>query len=415
MRALADLRTLTPPQWRAFLAAYLGWMLDAFDYFLLVMVVRHIAADFHAAIKNVSAALVLTLAMRPLGALIFGLSAERWGRRPALMASILFYATMELSSAAAPSLAWLLVSRALFGIGMGGEWGVGASLAMESAPAPARGILSGILQQGYPVGYILAAVAYKTIFPHFGWRGMFVAGFLPAFLVLLIRTGVRESPAWLAQKERRASEAGFRSSGIAVAARCHWPLFLYLIVLMTAFNFFSHGTQDLYPSVFLEKQRGLSNDTTANIVIIYNLGALAGGIFFGALSQRIGRRHAIALAALLALPVIPFWIGAIGGASVLALAGGAFFLQFAVQGAWGVVPAHLNELAPAAVRGILPGLAYQLGNLLASTNTLLQTALAIHHGGDYGFSLGWMVAAVAIVLAALAWFGPEKKDEAMGG
>jgi SHS family lactate transporter-like MFS transporter len=393
MTTLGVLRTLDGRQWRAFLAAYLGWMLDAFDYFLLVMVVKYIAVDFHAEIADVSYALVLTLAMRPLGALIFGFAADRWGRRPALMASILFYATMELSSAFAPSLAWLLASRALFGIGMGGEWGVGASLAMESAPAPARGILSGILQQGYPVGYILAALAAKTILPHFGWRGMFVAGFLPAVLVLLIRAGVHESPAWLAQRDRPSpARTGLRSSGIATAARNHWPLFLYLIALMTAFNFFSHGTQDLYPSAFLD-----------------------GGIFFGALSQRIGRRRAIVLAALLALPAIPFWIGAYGGASVYVLAAGAFFLQFAVQGAWGVVPAHLNELAPAAVRGILPGLAYQLGNLFASKNSVLQAGLAVRHGGDYGFSLGWVVAAVAIVLAALAWFGPEKKDEAMGG
>ena len=414
MKTLAALRTLSPAQWRAFTAAYLGWSLDAFDFFLLIFVLRHIAADFHSEIRDVSYGVFLTLAMRPVGALVFGLAADRWGRRPALMASILFYSAMELSSAFAPSLAWLLASRALFGIGMGGEWGVGATLAMESVPGQARGILSGILQQGYPVGYLLAALVYKLGYPHFGWRGMFVAGVFPALVVLLIRAGVEESPAWVARDRERRAGAGpqDRPTPWRELLR-NWKLVLYMAALMTAFNFFSHGTQDLYPSAFLEKQHGLSTGTAANIAIVYNLGALAGGIFFGALSQRLGRRRTIVAAALLALPAIPFWIGAAWAPTAVTLGAGAFFMQFAVQGAWGVVPVHLNELSPAALRGLLPGLTYQLGNLFASQNILLQNSLAARHGGDYGYALGLVVLVVGAVLAVLAWFGPERMNAPM--
>ena len=405
MNPLSHFREMTGPQRRAFIASYLGWMLDAFDFFLLVMVVRHVAADFHAEIKAVSYAIFLTLAMRPVGALLFGFIADRYGRRPALMGSILLYAAVELLSGFAPSLGAFLVLRAVFGIGMGGEWGVGASLAMESVPAKSRGVLSGILQQGYPAGYLLAAVTYWTVFPHFGWRGRFIVGSLPALLVLFIRSKVEESPAWLARRER---VGGVRPlAGMWTALRTRWPLFLYMIALMTAFNCFSHGTQDLYPSAFLEKQRGLSAATVSKIAIVYNLGAITGGILVGATSQRFGRRRAIICAALLALPMIPFWIGP---ASALGLAVGGFLIQFAVQGAWGVVPAHLNELSPTEVRGTFPGLAYQLGNLAASMLSPLQVTLAERHGGDYGFALGGVVGVVALVLAALALLGPEAKE-----
>lgn len=406
MTAFAQLRGLTGPQWRAFTAAYLGWMLDAFDFFLLVMVAGHVADEFHTTLKGVTYALFLTLAMRPVGALLFGLIADRYGRRPALMGSILLYAVVELLSGFAPSLSVFLVLRAIFGIGMGGEWGVGASLAMESVPAKSRGLLSGILQQGYPAGYLLATLVNGFAYPYLGWRGMFFIGALPAVLVLLIRMGVPESPAWIAERANPRRAEVNRTSGIAAALRGRWPLFLYMVVLMAAFNSFSHGTQDLYPSGFLEKQRGLPLAAVTEIAIVYNLGAIVGGILFGAVSQRIGRRKAIAAGALLAVPMIPFWIGA---SSVAGLAAGAFCLQFAVQGAWGVVPAHLNELSPAAVRGTFPGLAYQLGNLGASFIGTLEATIADRRGNDYAFSLGWVVAVVAIVLATLALAGPEAR------
>lgn len=387
------------------MAAYLGWSLDAFDFFLLIMVVRHIAADFHTGIPSVSYAIFLTLATRPVGALLFGYVADRHGRRPALMASILLYAAVELMSAFAPSLGVLLALRALFGIGMGGVWGVGASLAMESVPAKSRGLLSGILQQGYPAGYLLAALTYGLVFPSFGWRGMFIIGSLPAALVLFIRKGVDESPAWVAERASAARTGRRGGFGVLPTIRERWPLFLYMVILMTAFTCFSHGTQDLYPSAFLEKQRGLPVASVTRIVIIYNLGAIAGGVLFGALSQVFGRRRTIAAAALFALPMIPLWIGP---SSVAGLAAGAFLMQFAVQGAWGVVPAHLNELSPLSVRGTFPGLAYQLGNLLSSFLSPLQATVAERRGGDYAFSLGVGVACVAVVLAVLALVGPEK-------
>jgi SHS family lactate transporter-like MFS transporter len=394
-------------------AAYLGWTLDAFDFFLLIMVVRHIAGDFHTGIPEVSHAIFLTLATRPVGALLFGVAADRYGRRPALMASILLYAAVELMSAFAPSLAVLLVLRAVFGVGMGGVWGVGASLAMESVPARSRGLLSGILQQGYPAGYLLAALVYRVVFPSFGWRGMFVVGALPAALVIFIRSGVDESPAWVPASRREAGAAG-PEPGLLATIAGRWPLFLYMIALMTAFTCFSHGTQDLYPSGFLERQRGLGLPDVTTIVVVYNLGAIAGGVLFGALSQTYGRRRTIAFASLLALPMIPLWIGP---GSVAGLAAGSFLMQFAVQGAWGIVPAHLNELSPAGVRGTLPGLAYQLGNLFSSYLSPIQAHIAEARGGRYSFSLGATVAVVAVALAVLALAGPEKRtaELARGG
>lgn len=397
---------MTGPQWRAFAAAYLGWTLDAFDYFLLVLLARYIATDFKTELKQITYAIGLTLAMRPVGALIFGLIADRFGRRPALMGSILLYAVAELATGFAPSLTALFILRAVFGIGMGGEWGVGASLAMESVPAKSRGLLSGILQQGYPMGYLLAALVVGHVYPLVGWRGTFILGSLPALLVIYVRMGVKESPAWLAQRANPGSGKPHGIGTVWAAVRAHWLLFLYMIVLMTAFNSFSHGTQDLYPSGFLGKQRGLPLAAISNITIVGCIGAITGGIMFGALSQRFGRRKTIAAAALLSLPMIPLWIGP---SSVVGLAAGAFAIQFAVQGAWGVVPAHLNELSPGAVRGTFPGLAYQLGNFCASSIVPLQAALAETDGWNYSSALGWFVGVVGVVLAIVALLGPESR------
>ena len=401
--------SLTNRQRNAFLASYLGWALDAFDFFILVMVLRHVERDFAVSSTSVTRAIFVTLAMRPVGAVFFGLLADRYGRRPILMFNVAFFSVMELLSGLAPSWGWFLVLRALFGFGMGGEWGIGSSLVMESVPARTRGVLSGILQQGYPVGYLLAALLYKFAFPLVGWRGMFFVGCAPALLVLFIRQSVDESPAW--QEARRTPGKGSLAAGgglraIREALAGQWRLLLYLVLLMAAFNFFSHGTQDLYPSKFLEGQLGLSRDTVSNIAVVYNLGAICGGITFGTWSQIIGRRRAIVTAALLSLLMIPAWAFA---RNPWGIAVAAFCMQFCVQGGWGVVPAHLNELSPGALRGTFPGLAYQLGNLLAASTPNIQVWLASRHGGDLGFALAWSVAAGAVVLAVVASLGTEAR------
>jgi SHS family lactate transporter-like MFS transporter len=408
MRALIDpVRALTREQRHAFLACFLGWALDAFDFFILIFAVRAIAADFHTGVRDVALAITLTLAMRPVGALLFGVAADRFGRRPVLMVNVVAYSLIELVSAAAPSLRVLLALRALYGVAMGGEWGVGAALALESVPAASRGMLSGLLQEGYAVGYLAAAITFALIFPLFGWRGMFVVGGLPALLVLYIRSHVPESPTWLAG---RASLQRPSALGTLRAVAAHWRTFLYLVLLMTAFNFFSHGTQDLYPT-FLQTTHHLSPRAVGTIAAIYTVGAIAGGILFGTLSERIGRRRAIVLAALCALPLIPLWAY---GHTPVALTLGAFGIQVMVQGAWGVVPAHLSELSPDAVRGTFPGLAYQIGNLLASVNATLQATLAERHGGNFAFALAAVTGVVAISVALIAGVGPEAKGVAFG-
>jgi SHS family lactate transporter-like MFS transporter len=389
------------------IASFLGWMLDAFDYFLVVFVLTRLAKDFGTDVKAVTIAITVTLAARPLGAFIFGRVADHYGRRPALMASVLLYSMMELATAFVPSLWVFILLRALYGVAMGGEWGVGASLAFESVPVRSRGLVSGILQAGYPAGYLLAAIVYGLAFPHIGWRGMFIIGAVPALLVLYIRSRVPESQAWAARRERLGTEPLLR--GLAR----HWPLVGYAVLLMTAFNFFSHGTQDLYPT-FLGAQRGFAVGTVSMIAIIYNIGAICGGLFFGQLSSRIGRRRAIALAAALALPVLPFW--AFSHQAVI-IAATAFIMQFMVQGAWGVVPVHLNELSPNGVRATFPGVVYQLGNLIASSNATLQAILAVHRGGrahpDYAFALTLVCGLTAVALVLLALLGPERRDVRM--
>jgi SHS family lactate transporter-like MFS transporter len=402
MTTLAQLRALTPQQRNAVLASFLGWTLDAFDFFLLVFVINDIAAEFGTDVKRVTFAIFLTLAMRPLGAFVFGLLADRYGRRPTLMVDIILYSVLELASAFSPSLTVLIVLRALYGIAMGGEWGIGASLAMETIPPGARGIVSGMLQEGYAAGYLLAAIVYYFLFPLIGWRGMFVVGVLPALLVLYIRIHVKESPVWEQGADRRENPL--------IAIRDHWRLFLYVILLMTAFNFLSHGTQDLYPT-FLQLEHQLSTHAVGAIAIVYNIGAILGGLTFGAWSERIGRRNAIIIAALLALPVIPLW--ALSD-TVWQLTLGAFLLQFMVQGAWGIVPVHLNELSPAAARGTFPGFTYQLGNLLAAGNAPIQASIAESHGGNYGLALALVAAIVALAIALLAWLGRERKGVAFG-
>jgi SHS family lactate transporter-like MFS transporter len=405
VEALELYRSLNSSQRKTFLACFLGWTLDALDFFLLTFVVKDVAAEFSVSIVRVTFAITLTLMMRPLGALIFGLLGDRFGRRVPLMIDIIFYSLMELLTAFSPNYAIFLLLRALYGIGMGGEWGLGASLAMEALPAKARGLASGILQQGYSFGFLLAAVVYWVVFPHFGWRALFVVGALPALLVIYIRAHVPESPVW----ERQKVATRF-SLGLATFLREHWRLFIYAVLLMTAFNYMSHGTQDLYPT-FLQKQRGLSVNQTASIAIIYNLGAICGGTLLGYFSQHWGRRRTIILAAFCGILLIPAWIFS---ATIPLLIAGGFFMQFMVQGAWGVVPVHLNELSPPAWRGTFPGVVYQLGNFFSANAAMLQAKLAEHFlrpngQPDYALTMGCVTLVVFLLLILLAWLGREAR------
>src|SRR5271154_4941429 len=398
---IAALSGWTTDQKHVVAASFLGWTLDAFDFFLMVFVLKSIAQEFNTDVTEVTVAILLTLAMRPIGAFLFGRAADRWGRRPTLMVNVLFYSVIEFASGFAPSLTALLVLRAIYGVAMGGEWGVGASLTMESVPPQARGFVSGLLQSGYPAGYFLASIVYGLFFQYIGWRGMFMVGVIPALMVFYIRRKVPESPSW--------RPATARSNTLAIV-RSHWRLGLYAVLLMTAFNFFSHGTQDLYPT-FLQVQHGLSPHQVGLIAVIYNIGAIVGGIAFGSLSEHFGRRRIIIIAALLSLLVLPLWAFA---SSAVWLAAGAFLMQVTVQGAWGVIPVHLNELSPDDARGTFPGFVYQLGNLIASVNATLQAGIAAHYGGDYALALAVVAGTVAVIIAILTALGTEAKGIVFG-
>jgi len=419
MSVIDRFRQLTPAQRHAFFAAFLGWTLDSLDFFLLVFCVKAIAGEFHTQPSTVLSAVFLTQAFRPIGALLFGMLADRYGRRPVLMFNILGFSVIELACAFAPSLNVLLVLRALFGIAMGGEWGVGAALAFETLPVEGRGTFSGILQEGYAFGSILASAAFGLLFagfhwhgitiPGIGWRGLFILGATPALLTFYVQTRVAESPVWLAGAKQRAERRGAPAGPERSRQLLHFlPTFLFLVLLMTAFMSFSHGTQDVYPT-FLAVQMKLSPETIGLIGVLYGFGSIAGGFVVGTLSERWGRKRAIVIAALLAIPVIPLYAY---GHSAVTLGIGAVLMQFMVQGAWGVVPAYLTELSPAPVRATAPGLAYQLGGLVTSWNGKGQ-ALAAERWGDYRSVLAITVLVVALLLALLASLGHEAKGREM--
>ena len=390
--------TWTKSQRNVVIAAYLGWTLDAFDFALMVFMFKDIAAEFHSSMQIVSTAVLLTLGTRPIGAFLFGRLADQFGRKPALMWNILAYSLLEMASGFAPNMTTLLLLRAVFGVAMGGEWGVGTALTMETIPASARGFVSGLLQSGYPTGYLLASLAVYLFYDRLGWRYMFVLGAMPAILVYFIRRGVDESPAWKEQKL-------VPRQGMLSVLKRDWKLALYCVVLMTAFNFFSHGSQDAYPNLFLKVQHHFDTHLSSIMTAVANIGAICGGLCIGSLSEKIGRRRAMMIAALIALPALPFWAF---GSTPLILAAGAFLVQVSVQGAWGVIPVHLNELSPPEIRATFPGFVYQLGNLLAAVNLNLQVAIAEAHGNDYGMPMTIVVATVAIVIFLMVALGPER-------
>ena len=378
----------------AVLAGYLGWTMDAFDFFVVVFMISTLADSFHVSKARLVFTMTMTLAMRPVGAFLFGLLADRFGRRVPLMANVIYFSIIEVLCGFATSYNVFLLLRALYGIGMGGEWGIGASLAMESIPQRWRGLISGALQSGYSAGYLLAALAYRFVFPGLGWRWMFWIGGIPAILALYIRWHVPESEAW---KEHAANSM----AAIMRVFAGYWKSFLYLCVMMTLFMFLSHGTQDLYPD-FLKTEHHLSPAWVSYMAIIYNIGAIVGAIIFGLISQRVGRRKGILLALFVSLVIIPAWAF---GHGLAVIAAAAFVMQVGVQGAWGVVPVHLNELAPDVARGLVPGFAYQLGILFASGTNSIQYALRDHFG--YHWALAGFEIVTIVGLAIVVWFGRE--------
>lgn len=442
------LKGWTRPQQHVVAASYLAWTFDAFDFFALVFVLPDVAAQFGVGIPAVALAVTLTLAVRPLGAFLFGRLADDYGRRRVLIFNIICYSLFGFATAFSTSLEFFLVVRALFGVAMGGIWGIGASLAMETVQPKARGFVSGLLQSGYPSGYLVASLAFGALYVHFGWRGMFVVGLIPGLLLALyVYLKVPESAAWRRPADVRAGRHVAYLIGVAVALsvvmyllirfghqqgllyvvalvvaalavaaaltpfiRKYWKLTLYAIVLMMGFNFFSHGTQDLYP-VFLREQHHFDPGTVTAITVVLNIGAIVGGLFFASLSQSLGRRKTVVMVTLLSLPVIYFWAYA---PTAITLAAGAFLMQVCVQGAWGVVPVHLNELSPASVRGTFGGTVYQTGNLLASVNAVFQAGFAQSHGGNYSLALAIVAGGAALLIAVMMYFGPEAHNADMG-
>lgn len=396
---------LTGDQRNAFMASFLGWTMDAFDYFLVVLVYADIATTFHHTKTDVAFLTTATLAMRPVGALLFGLWADRVGRRVPLMVDVSFYSVIGFLCAFAPNFTVLVILRLLYGIGMGGEWGLGAALSMEKVPAERRGVFSGLLQEGYAFGYLLASVAALVVMNWLGlsWRWLFGLSIIPALISLIIRYRVKESEVWEAAQDRmRLTKTRIRDvlGNPAIVRR-----FVYLVLLMTAFNWMSHGTQDVYPTFLTattDHGAGLSSLTARWIVVIYNIGAIIGGLAFGTLSQRFSRRYTIVFCAALGLPIVPLFAYS-RTAAMLCL--GSFLMQVFVQGAGGVIPAHLTEMSPDAIRGVYPGVTYQLGNLLAAFNLPIQERLAESHG--YPFALAATIVPVLLVVAVLTAIGKD--------
>jgi MFS transporter, SHS family, lactate transporter len=386
----------------AMAVGFSGWLLDSFDFFLVTFCLTAMARDFHKTDASVALVITMTLAFRPVGGFLFGLLADRYGRRGPLMINIGCFAVAEVLTALAPSYTALLIVRAFFGLVMGGQWGVGTSLVMEKAPIGKRGLLSGLLQEGYAAGNVLAAISFFFLFGRVGWRPLFFLGCLPALLlVLVIYFRVEESAVW----ERSKSQSWGEQIREILS---HWKLFIYLLLFMTMMLFASHGTQDMYPT-FLQREWHFSPQWRAAITAFSGIGAIIGGITFGHLSDTWGRRRAIITAFIAALVVIPVWAFAPNQALLIT---GAFLMQFMVQGAWGVIPAHLAELSPDSVRAFLPGFAYQSAGLLASSVVYIEAVYA--QKTSYETAMALTATSVFILAAIMAGLGRERLGKIFG-
>jgi MFS transporter, SHS family, lactate transporter len=388
----------------AVVAGFSGWLLDSFDFFLVTFCLTAIARDFHKSDAQIALVITMTLAFRPVGGFVFGLMADRYGRRLPLMINTGLFAIAEILTGLAPSYATLLVVRALFGVVMGGQWGVGTSLAMEKAPANKRGMLSGLLQQGYASGNVVAAICYFLVYPHVGWRPLFFIGSIPAILlVLFIRFRVQESEVW---RETRPQKVGWAQHAREIAS--HWKLFLYLLIFMTMMLFASHGTLDMYPT-FLQREWHFSPGRRSAITAFSAVGAILGGVIVGHLSDKWGRRRAVITAFVLGILLIPVWAYAPNQGLLIA---SAFLMQFMVQGAWGVIPAHLAELSPNSVRAFLPGFAYQSAGTLASSVVYIEAVFA--QKTSYATAMALTAFTVFILAGVMAALGRERRGHTLG-
>jgi MFS transporter, SHS family, lactate transporter len=393
----------------AVIAGFSGWTLDAFDFFLVTFCLTAIAREFHKTDAQIALAITTTMLFRPVGGLVFGIAADRYGRRVPLMINIAFFAVAEIFTGLAPSYRTLILVRALFGVVMGGQWGAGTSLAMEQAPAGRRGLLSGFLQEGYAVGNILAGLAFFFLYGRLGWRPLFFLGSLPALLLLLfIRLRVKESEVW--QKTKRESQKTKRESWSKQfrEAASHWKLLLYFVAFMTMMICTAHGTQDMYPT-FLQRYWHFSFTRRSGITTFAGLGAILGGIILGHLSDRWGRRRTIAGSLLFGLLIIPVWAFA---PNQVLLVSSAFLLQFAVQGAFGIIPAHLAELAPNSARAFLPGFAYQSAGVLAGSLVYLEALFA--EKTSYPTAMALTASSVFLLAAIMALLGKERRGQEFG-
>ncbi|KAJ1958367.1 Carboxylic acid transporter [Linderina pennispora] len=412
-----ELMKLTPRQAFTFSVAFLGWMVDAIDFFCVSMTTTELAASFDCEVSDVTSAITTTLMLRPIGALIFGVIADRYGRRIPLMANLFLFTVIELASGFSKNLSTFIGLRAVYGILMGGEWGLGNSLAMETLPVASRGIFSGILQEGYAVGNLIAALLYYAVVPNLGWRALYWISIIPAVITIGLAYFLKETDVWLANRATQRGKSKRMYQTAIDMLKKHWLRCIYSIILMAGMNFMSHGSQDLYPT-FLKKQHGYTPRQATIGTVVGNLGAIVGGIIFGYNSEYFGRRRTIAFCCICGACFIPLWILPQKYGPLLA---GAFFMQVFVQGAWGVIPVYLSEISPAAFRSTFPGLSYQLGNLISASASQIEAKLGeknplpeLRDGKripDYGRTQGTLIGIIFAIVFILVIIGREERGK----
>ncbi|KIM77736.1 hypothetical protein PILCRDRAFT_11824 [Piloderma croceum F 1598] len=369
---------LTFIQWAQFFSGWFAWICDAIDFFTVSLSVTNLQIQFGKPAHDITTAITLTLLFRSLGAVVFGVVSDRYGRKWPLVINLILCAILQLGAGFVQTFHQFLAIRALFGITMGGIWGLATATALENLPVELRGLASGVVQEGYAVGYLIAAVINLTLVPSVsaGWRSLFWTASGISLFAAVIRALLPESAVFLRAKEFER-EHGLTSTEknkvfLKETKRMlakHWLLCIYAVVLMTGFNFLSHGSQDLYPT-YLQTSKNISNHNATIATIIGNCGAIAGGAIAGWVSQYIGRRLTVVIFVCFIGAFIPLWILP---STFSSLSAGAFCMQFGVQGAWGIIPIHLAELSPPAFRATFPGVAYQLGNMVSSASAQIET------------------------------------------